>query len=51
LTRLINDLLSKGTHPEGWRTSTIIPIPKIEKPKKASEYRPINILPIYEKFY
>jgi len=31
------------------QTSTIIPIPKIEKPKKASEYRPINILPIYEK--
>jgi len=48
-TRLINDSLSKSTCPEGWRTFTIIPIPKIEKPKKASEYRPINILPIYEK--
>lgn len=35
--------------PEGWKTSTIIPIPKVQKPKKASEYRPINILPIYEK--
>jgi len=49
LTRLINDSLNKGTCPEGWRTSTIIPIPKIEKPKKASEYRPINILPMYKK--
>jgi len=29
--------------------STIIPIPKTEKPKKASDYRPINILPIHEK--
>jgi len=46
---LINGSLSKGTCPEGWRTSTIIPIPKIEKSKKASEYRLINILPIYEK--
>jgi len=27
----------------------IITIPKIEKSKKASEYKPINILPIFEK--
>lgn len=31
------------------KTSTIIPIPKIEKAKKASEYRPINMLPNFEK--
>jgi len=49
LLRVINDSLINGICPEGWKTSTIIPIPKIEKPKKASEYRPINILPIYEK--
>jgi len=49
LIRLINDSLSKGICPEGWRTSTIIPISKTEKPKKASEYRSINMLPIYEK--
>jgi len=51
-TRLINDLLNKGICPEGWRTSTIIPIPKIEKPKKASEYRPIYhiIINIYNKY-
>jgi hypothetical protein len=49
LLKVINVLLIKGTCPERWKTSTIIPIPKIEKPKKASEYRPINILPIYEK--
>lgn len=46
---LINNSLSKGQCPEGWKTSTIIPIPKIMKPKKASEYRPIHILQIYEK--
>ena len=46
---IINNSLREGFCPESWKTSTIIPIPKIEKPKKASEYRPINILPIYEK--
>src|SRR5436190_4025821 len=46
---VINNSLREGLCPESWKTSTIIPIPKIEKPKKASEYRPINILPIYEK--
>ena len=46
---IINDSLRTGKFPEGWKTSTIIPIPKVNKPKKASEYRPINMLPIYEK--
>lgn len=46
---VINDSLRTGKFPEGWKTSTIIPIPKVNKPKKASEYRPINMLPIYEK--
>lgn len=41
--------MREGCCPESWKTSTIIPIPKIEKAKKASEYRPINMLPIYEK--
>ncbi|KMQ86033.1 rna-directed dna polymerase from mobile element jockey-like protein [Lasius niger] len=27
----------------------VIPIPKIKKPIKASDYRPINVLPVYEK--
>ena len=46
---IINNFLREGHCPEGWKTSTIIPIPKIDKAKKASEYRPINMLPIYEK--
>ena len=46
---IINTSLQIGECPNGWKTSTIVPIPKIEKPKKASDYRPINILPIYEK--
>ena len=46
---IINESLSEGCFLEEWKTSTIIPIPKIEKPRRASEYRPINMLPIYEK--
>lgn len=46
---IINKSLSEGCFLKEWKTSTIIPIPKIEKPEKGSDYRPINILPIYEK--
>jgi len=45
---IINISLREGRCPEGW-TSTIIPIPKINKAKKASEYRSINVLSIFEK--
>jgi len=41
---IINSSLRESYCPEGWKTSTIIPISKIEKTKKASEYRAINML-------
>ncbi|XP_025263168.1 uncharacterized protein LOC112637508 [Camponotus floridanus] len=46
---IINNSLREGLCPEGWKTSTIIPIRKIDKAVKASDYRPINMLPIFEK--
>lgn len=46
---LINDSFLEGKFPDNWKTSTIIPIPKITKPIKAKDYRPINMLPIAEK--
>lgn len=46
---IINKSLLMGKCPDGWKTSTIVPIPKIKKPIKASDYRPINVLPVYEK--
>ncbi|XP_025153973.1 uncharacterized protein LOC112588402 [Harpegnathos saltator] len=46
---VVNDSLKKGQCPNSWKTSTIVPIPKMAKPRNASEYRPINVLPIYEK--
>lgn len=46
---VINSSLREGCCPDSWKTSTIIPIPKVEKARKASDYRPINMLPIFEK--
>ncbi|XP_046743250.1 uncharacterized protein LOC124409579 [Diprion similis] len=46
--KLINKSLRDGVFPNNWKTSTIIPIPKITKTIKAEEYRPINMLPLYE---
>lgn len=46
---VINESLREGCCPNNWKTSTIIPIPKIEKAKNAKDFRPINMLPLYEK--
>ena len=46
---IINSSLEEGNFPEGWKTATIVPIPKVERTKKASEFRPINMLPMVEK--
>jgi len=46
---IINSSLNEEICPEGWKTSTIKPIPKIDQPKKASQFRPINMLPTFEK--
>jgi len=46
---IINSSLNEGVCPVGWKTSTIKPISKINQPKKASQFRPINMLPTFEK--
>jgi len=46
---IINSSLKEGVCPEIWKTSTIKPIPKIEQPKKASQFKPINMLPTFGK--
>jgi len=47
---IINSSLKEGVYPETGKTSTIKPIPKIEQPKKASQFRPINMLLTFEKY-
>lgn len=49
LLQVINESFQNGVFPTIWKTATIIPIPKIAGTKKCSEYRPINMLPAFEK--
>lgn len=35
--------------PAHWKTSIVLPIPKVDGTRNAHEFRPVNILPIYEK--
>jgi hypothetical protein len=49
LIYFINCSLKYGVVPEYWKISTIVPINKVTNPTKEEEYRPINMLPVYEK--
>jgi hypothetical protein len=49
LLKLINESLEVGSVPDAWKVSTIVPVPKVTGTHKASEMRPINMLPIVEK--
>lgn len=49
LTKIINESMSVGYFPSIWKTSTVVPIPKITNTKNAAEHRGINMLPIEEK--
>jgi Reverse transcriptase (RNA-dependent DNA polymerase) len=49
LLNLVNESIMSGEVPKNWKTSVINPIPKVNNPAPAEEYRPINMLPITEK--
>lgn len=46
---VINLSLQHGEFPDGWKTSCIIPVPKITNTILGEEHRPINTVPVYEK--
>lgn len=46
---VINRCIKEGICPDSWKTSTVVPVPKIRGSKKAEDHRPINMLPNYEK--
>lgn len=46
---MINLSLSSGKFPESWKESLVIPIPKVEKTERIDEFRPVNMLPLYEE--
>lgn len=45
----INSSLEFGTVAKSWKNSVIIPTPKVNGTMKCEEFRPINMLPTYEK--
>lgn len=49
LLKIINQSFREGIFPEPWKQSTVIPIKKVTGTKLCEEYRPINMLPTYEK--
>jgi len=47
--KLVNMSLKTGEFPAEWKNSLITPIQKIQNTIKANEFRPINVLPTFEK--
>ena len=46
ILHLYNESLRQMTFPQTWETSIIVPIPKINTPKLASDLRPISLIPL-----
>ena len=49
VTMLFNLSLKLGRVPSAWKSSRIIPIPKVPKAKSPDSYRPISLLSILSK--
>lgn len=49
LLNIVNTAIVTHEFPENWKTSTIVPIPKIKNPREPQDCRPVNLLPLYEK--
>lgn len=49
LLDVINASLESGIFPSAWKTSVIIPVPKVANTVLCEEFRPINTVPPYEK--
>lgn len=50
-TDVINCSLQQGVFPELWKTSVVVlvPVPKVHGSKQCVDFRPIKVLPTYEK--
>ena len=47
--QVVNTSLEKGEFPKKWKKSMVIPIDKIKNTIQCEEFRPINMVPSYEK--
>lgn len=46
---IINASLNQGVFPQSWKTSVVLPIPKVTNSTRCDEFCPINTVPVYEK--
>ena len=51
LTQIINSFISNNTFPAAWKMARVSPIPKVDSPVNADQYRPIAVLPALSKVY
>jgi hypothetical protein len=49
LSRLFNCSLQQGALPQGWKTATVVPIPKGGEKTGLENYRPINMTSLVSK--
>ena len=46
ILHLYNQSLEQFKFPSAWKTSIVVPIPKVNTPKFASDFRPISLIPL-----
>lgn len=49
LAEIINESFASGVFPDALKVATIIPIRKVVGTKQINEFRPVNMLPLFEK--
>ena len=49
ILNIFNRSLESSIFPDTWKHSIITPLPKVGRPKKLKDYRPISLLPILSK--
>ncbi|XP_075163964.1 uncharacterized protein LOC142236620 [Haematobia irritans] len=51
LSYIFNRMINKSTYPEVLKLAKIVPIPKSANAEKVSDFRPIALLPLFDKIY
>lgn len=46
---MVNTSLTYGIFPSAWKTSYVIPVPKVSNSSKCEDHRPINTVSVFEK--
>ncbi|KAJ4440232.1 hypothetical protein ANN_08371 [Periplaneta americana] len=49
ITHIFNSSVITSVYPQLWKTASVRPLPKVNSPTSAKDYRPISILPVLSK--